>query len=245
MDHTAIRIHHTSESTFARTPHEVTEDERLSWNAKGILTYLLGKPPGWKVREKDIQNHGKDGIRAVRSGLKELRTIGYAKLTDIRDEKGRLVEWVWEIADAPIFRPDTRNAHVDNAHVENAYPSKNEGSKNQERNNESKGSKETSFASQADENVSFPPLWIPDTRTKEQKLASIQPRRKFPSQIEFEGWLQSGEVDGILCHRDDLYRDLCERKWHHWNDRSRKWSPIRDWKKYVLGLNEKIEERTN
>jgi hypothetical protein len=43
-----------------------------------------------------------------------------------------------------------------------------------------------------------------------------------------------------LNHRQDLYRELCERKWRHWDKRLLKWQPIRDWKKYVTALDEKI-----
>lgn len=103
-------------------------------------------------------------------------------------------------------------------------------------------SKETPVASQHAESISFPAKWKPDSRTKEQKLASIPTPEHYPSEREFDSYLQCEDANGILEFKDTLYSDLCDNKWHHWNKKLAKWSPIRDWKKYVLGLDETITE---
>ena len=94
---------HKTDDPFARIPKDLLNDKSLSWKAKGILSYLLGKKQGWKAQVQDIVNHGADGEEAVRSGLKELRTAGYAKLFRLVGEHGKAVEWVLKVADTPIF----------------------------------------------------------------------------------------------------------------------------------------------
>jgi hypothetical protein len=44
----------------------------------------------------------------------------------------------------------------------------------------------------------------------------------------------------VQTYRTDLYRELCGHKWRDWNKRTQKWELIRDWRKYVAALDEKI-----
>ena len=55
------------------------EDERLSFTAKGILTYLLSKPDDCQVTVADLANHSGDGENTIYSGLNELKDYGYIK----------------------------------------------------------------------------------------------------------------------------------------------------------------------
>lgn len=103
-------------------------------------------------------------------------------------------------------------------------------------------SKGTAVASQPDDNVNFDSTWKPNSDSKEQKLAKLRPPENYPTERQFDYWLQENGVDHIINFRDDLYRDLCLRKWHHWYPKSGKWKPIADWRKYVLKLNEKMDE---
>jgi hypothetical protein len=63
-------------------------DQRLSYKARGILYYLLTKPEGWKGQLYDlVQQSNEDGIKAIRSALKELVKYGYAELIPYVDTK--------------------------------------------------------------------------------------------------------------------------------------------------------------
>lgn len=94
------------ENTFAQIDKTVLEDDSISWKAKGIISYLLSKPDGWKVRVADIVKHGpKDekgqakrgnGEEAIYEALRELRSVGYAKLV-VERVKGVIVGKSWEI----------------------------------------------------------------------------------------------------------------------------------------------------
>lgn len=68
---------------FSVISADCIEDKRLSWEARGLLVYLLSKKDDWVVQIKDLINQTR-GCLGVRSGrdkvyklLKELRCAGY------------------------------------------------------------------------------------------------------------------------------------------------------------------------
>lgn len=72
-----------------------------------------------------------------------------------------------------------------------------------------------------------------DESGKKESNISLE---RYPSEEEFEAFLQENECDEILNKRSDLYSDLCKRRWSDWNEARGKMVQIRDWRKYVLGL---------
>lgn len=106
-----------------------------------------------------------------------------------------------------------------------------------------KESKETTPAEIAHSFEEFEPVWKPIRGTKKEQLARIQPTEDYPSEPEFDDFISELVLDEIaMGKRGDLYRDLCLCKWHHWN--GRRWNPIRDWRKYISALNDKIADAT-
>lgn len=103
MDDNFIVICGRTEDPFARIPKKFLDEPRLSWRAKGLMAYLLGKPPGWKVRVTDLRKHAKEGRDAIRSALQELRNLGYGELVRVRD-KGKITGTYWKLSDCPIFK---------------------------------------------------------------------------------------------------------------------------------------------
>jgi hypothetical protein len=113
---------------FARVPKTLLDDPALSWSAKGILAYLIGKPSGWKLRVNDIINHGTDRKHCVRNALNELRDAGYADYVQLR-VNGRLAEGVWKVSDSPIFSPRSGFQDAGNQDTENQHHSKKDSTK--------------------------------------------------------------------------------------------------------------------
>ncbi len=60
------------------------DDDRLTWKAKGLLTYFLAKPDGWQIRRSDLLNRAADGKDSVSAGLKELEQFGYLERKMVR-----------------------------------------------------------------------------------------------------------------------------------------------------------------
>lgn len=89
--------------------------EKLSWKAKGILTYLLTLPNDWKININDLVKRSTDGINSLRAGIKELQEAGYIRRYPVKDEKGKIVEWAFDVYETPV----DENPQVENPQVEN------------------------------------------------------------------------------------------------------------------------------
>jgi len=68
---------------------KISEDKRLSWAARGLLIFLLGKPDNWTVSPAALVNETQDAYKstgrdAVYGLLKELQTSGYLKIFGTR-----------------------------------------------------------------------------------------------------------------------------------------------------------------
>jgi len=102
-------------------------DMRLSWKAKGMHTYLMGKPDGWKVMIKDlIKQSPRDGRDACYVVLKELEKFGYIERRQPRLGNGKLGDIETVVFELPIgSKPLTENpdtAKPDTAKPDTANP---------------------------------------------------------------------------------------------------------------------------
>jgi len=93
------------------------EDERLSLRARGLLAYLLCKPPDWIVVEKVLVNHlakadKGEGRDAIRTAMSELKTHGYFRRTRRRNIRGQFV-YITVVFESPqIFEERYRQGHL-------------------------------------------------------------------------------------------------------------------------------------
>lgn len=62
-------------------------DEKLSWKAKGLHSYLLSLPDDWNIYIEDLKNRSKDGRDSTTSAVNELIKMGYIKRAPAKDEK--------------------------------------------------------------------------------------------------------------------------------------------------------------
>ncbi|MDZ8227890.1 hypothetical protein [Nostoc sp. ChiVER01] len=86
---TIFRANHDKQNPYVTLDKKIINNPNLSFKAKGILTYLLSKPPEWQVRISDIQKHSTDGRESIMSGLRELENAGYFSRVQKRDQFGR------------------------------------------------------------------------------------------------------------------------------------------------------------
>lgn len=113
-----FRVEKTKNYTVMSNYH--FRDKRLSFKAKGILSFMLSLPDDWDYSVQGLITTAKDGRDSVTSGLKELEHYGYLKREPIR-EKGIIKDWNYIIFEQPIcestenthFEPDTENPKVD------------------------------------------------------------------------------------------------------------------------------------
>lgn len=91
------------EDNFTRLPNEMLRDDRISWKARGLLSYMLSMPDDWVFYDEELIKHSKkDGTTSLKSAIKELKEFGYFKREALRDEKGKMIKWVTYVDDNPI-----------------------------------------------------------------------------------------------------------------------------------------------
>lgn len=85
--------------------NEPFNDERLSWEARGALGYLLSKPDGWEIKEKDLINKGPAKLHKVTRMIKELKRYGYIRRYRARRADGTFY-WVSEVYESTSLNPE-------------------------------------------------------------------------------------------------------------------------------------------
>lgn len=77
-------------------------DDRLSWQAKGLHTYLISRPKNWKTNKQDLINRSKNGRDAVTAMIKELKECGYLFIIQIPGNNKGLIETIWITLSEPV-----------------------------------------------------------------------------------------------------------------------------------------------
>lgn len=77
------------------------QDKRLSLKAKGLLSYMLSLPDDWDYSLKGLTTGCRDGIDSVRSIVRELEARGYLRRSKVRDARGRIVDYNYEVFELP------------------------------------------------------------------------------------------------------------------------------------------------
>ena len=90
----------TRENPYVQIDKTGINDNRLSWKATGLLTYLVGRPSDWKIVLEHLATCKTDGITACKSALRELRTFNYCHYFELR-QKGKVVETFYIIYEVP------------------------------------------------------------------------------------------------------------------------------------------------
>lgn len=107
----SIRRGPRPESRFYTLDKAISEDERLSWAARGMLIFLLGKPDHWEVSVKHLigqtssavgKSSGRDGVRVI---LKELEQAGYLVADVARNEGGIFAGMAYTVYEQPVLSP--------------------------------------------------------------------------------------------------------------------------------------------
>lgn len=87
-------------------------DTRLTWKAKGLMTYFLDKPEDWVFYLEHIYTQAPDGEKAVRSGIKELQKYGYVVRIAYRKNK-KVDHYGFLVYEEPVAYPSEKPIHVD------------------------------------------------------------------------------------------------------------------------------------
>lgn len=85
------------QSNFYILDKRISEDRRLSWAARGVLIFLLGKPDHWKVSIQNLINETEEADPhsrrdAIYRILRELEKIGYVSRLQPKRDDGSFAE---------------------------------------------------------------------------------------------------------------------------------------------------------
>lgn len=94
-------------------------DERLSWQAKGLLAYMLSLPNNWRFSIKDLTKRSKNGRDATSSIVKELTAMGYIQREQKRGNGGKFDKTELLVFETSHTLPCTENPLTDNPDTEN------------------------------------------------------------------------------------------------------------------------------
>lgn len=125
---TIVRAKHDASNRWFLTLRSTAQDSRLSFEARGILWYLLSKSDDWTVQIDDLRREGDIGRDKAKKALIELADAGYLERPKrFKDESGK---WDWtpyvlyespdlSRQDAAEDTPLTENPSTENQLLEN------------------------------------------------------------------------------------------------------------------------------
>lgn len=87
---------------FAIIPNHIADDARLSFEARGVLCYLLAKPDDWRIHVNGIRKAGDIGRDKTYRILQELTEAGYLERVETRGEGGRITGYDYIVYDDPV-----------------------------------------------------------------------------------------------------------------------------------------------
>jgi hypothetical protein len=77
------------------------QDSNLSFEARGIIAYLLSKPNDWQINKSDLMREGNIGRTKMKRVMDELTDAGYMVITQERDENERFMNVVYTLCEQP------------------------------------------------------------------------------------------------------------------------------------------------
>lgn len=112
---TIQRSPHNKENPYVSILRTTAQDKRLSYEARGLLAYLLSKPLDWRVQVTELQHEDYAGRDKVQRILKELAAAGYiTRPQKYQDKQGK---WCWNpyyVWEEPQLEPLTENPFTGN-----------------------------------------------------------------------------------------------------------------------------------
>lgn len=100
-----IRVHKTR-GEFSVIPRAAVNDKELSWEARGLLVYLLDKPDDWQIRFNDLVRQSPAQGDKTRRILRELEGAGYVRRSRFNRADGTF-GWESEVYESPQPAPET------------------------------------------------------------------------------------------------------------------------------------------
>lgn len=114
-----FRIYKNKNFTVMSNKH--LKDKKLSYRAKGLLSFMLLLPDNWDYSINGLVKVSKEGTKAIKTILKELQEVGYLEIIRKRGPKGQYeYEYqIYEISRFERIKSRDQKGEVDKGEVEN------------------------------------------------------------------------------------------------------------------------------
>lgn len=113
---------HSLEREYVSLKNKDVQRKDLSYEATGMLVYLMSLPHDWNINLRNLQQKGA-GRDKVRRILKELEDKGYLSIENSKDEQGRFTHTQYHAYATPDynpqFNPSTENPFTENPSTAN------------------------------------------------------------------------------------------------------------------------------
>jgi hypothetical protein len=110
-EQTTYRTRHGKNRPYFALRQETAQDKTISFEARGMLAYLLSKPDNWKVNLTDLQKNGGIGRDQAKRILNELKAAKYIVAEkQLKKPDGTFARVEYRIYEAPF----TENPSTDN-----------------------------------------------------------------------------------------------------------------------------------
>lgn len=90
-------------NNFTSITNQTIQDKDLTWEATGLLTYLLSLPEDWDINVVDLANRKKTSKYEVRKIIKELISKGYMVTKTERDVRGYIRKVDYTVTEQSLF----------------------------------------------------------------------------------------------------------------------------------------------
>lgn len=107
----------TERTRWLTVSKDTMEDARLSYQARGLLAYLLCKPPNWVVVDAELRNHVRqakrgEGDHQIKESQKELRDHGYFRRYKRKNARNQVC-WVTLVFETPQLCMDRSDQQME------------------------------------------------------------------------------------------------------------------------------------
>lgn len=84
---------------FSQILNDTLRDKKLSFNARGLLGFMLTYPNDWDFSIKFLIEETAQKPATVKSAMKELEECGYVMKSKVKNGTGRFVGWAYAICE--------------------------------------------------------------------------------------------------------------------------------------------------
>lgn len=90
------------QNNFVVVSTAILEDERLSWEARGFLLFLLSFSDSWSFNVRGLISLTGSTRSKIERLIKELKNAGYIKQRQVKNTRGQFKTTEWDVYETPL-----------------------------------------------------------------------------------------------------------------------------------------------